>query len=626
MTTTTPNLGLKEYNSTTDSSLTFAVWRADVAGISPTSNMGLIDTWAGNVSGSLTTLMNNRPPFYVDGIIYDANNYEVFSSEITSYNIHMMLSLALNTTNASYINININSLGFKALQKVDSGSLVAMSGGELEVGKRYLFQYNGTSFEWIYAAAASGSSSGGAPIDAEYVLASTNGTLTNGKIITAGSNIEIDSSGSQVLVHSTASGQALEVVSGSGISVVTSGSTSTVNLSTTGVISGSYNKIEVDQYGRVISGSVIDNRIPLSASRVYYIDSVNGNDSYDGLTSGSPFKTMQHLIDIVGSSDPKIYSVVGIPAPGTYDECLTLESMNLIKSFEIRGDTRLLAGLAYVDGKDARMPLTSTGNNGGAGAVSFIRSGSSNNILTINCATTPVDFSADGWGSGDVIIVYDGTTPNNVTELTLSSTTGSNLIATGSWPDPAVGTSGSGYSIVLKPNVIINPTTDTTSYVFTMNNTRNLILTGLHFQGSSTRNIMYIKNFCQLTLQGVSLQGGASYHINCLGNSIVTNQGAILWKAFTSIDSAYGVSGQQEGQLRLQYATVIKGTTWGFSAQVNSCGATYGYNLAVKCGKSFYATLMSSISAYFSSSIGATVDDYDPDVNTSGNGNSYIRQ
>jgi hypothetical protein len=364
----------------------------------------------------------------------------------------------------------------------------------------------------------------------------------------------------------------------------------------------------------------------LSSAGAYHVNVATGNDSYSGLTSGTPFKTIQHLIDVVGGLDPKIYPAVGIVAPGTYDEPLTLESMNLIRSFEIRGDTRLMAGLAYVDGKGARMPLASTGNNGGAGTVSFSRGGAGNTELTVTCATTAVDFDADGWGAGDKVIVYDGTTPNNVTEVTLASAANNVLTATTAWPDPAGATSGAGYSIVLKPNVIINPTTDTTSYVFTMINTRNVTLTGLHFQGSSTRNIMYIKDFCKLTLQGVSLQGGSSYHINCMGNSIVTNQGATLWKAFTSIDSTYGVSGQQEGQLRLQYATVIKGTTWGFSAQVNSCGATYGYNLAVKCGTAFYATLMSSISAYYSESIGATVDDFDPNVNTSGNGNSYIRQ
>jgi hypothetical protein len=335
MTTTTPNLGLKEYDSTGDSNLTFAVWRADVAGISPTSNMGLIDTWAGNVSGSLVTLMNSRPPFYVEGIIYDANNYEVFSSDISSYGIHMMLSLALDTTNAGYINININSLGFKPLQKVSSGSLVAFSGGELEVGKRYLFQYNGTSFEWIYAA----SSGGGAPTDAQYVLTSVNGTLTNGKVITAGSNIEIDSSGSEVIVHSTSSGQALEVVSGSGTNVVTSGSTSTVNLSNTGISSGSYNQVEVDSFGRVISGSVVaSGGAPTSAS--YVVFSADGTLTNEKvLTAGSNITITSNASSVIinsnssGSSplttkgDVYVYGSANARLPiGTNNQVLTADS------------------------------------------------------------------------------------------------------------------------------------------------------------------------------------------------------------------------------------------------------------------------------------------------------------
>jgi len=53
MTTTSTNLGLILYNATTDQSGSFISWTNDVAG-SSVSNMTIIDTFAGDISGSLT--------------------------------------------------------------------------------------------------------------------------------------------------------------------------------------------------------------------------------------------------------------------------------------------------------------------------------------------------------------------------------------------------------------------------------------------------------------------------------------------------------------------------------------------------------------------------------------------
>ena len=54
MTTPTANLSLKTYDATTDASALFQTFREDLAGNSVTSNMGIIDAWAGSVSGSIS--------------------------------------------------------------------------------------------------------------------------------------------------------------------------------------------------------------------------------------------------------------------------------------------------------------------------------------------------------------------------------------------------------------------------------------------------------------------------------------------------------------------------------------------------------------------------------------------
>ena len=68
MTTTSTNLGLILYNATTDQSGSFISWSNDVTG-SSISNMTIIDTFAGDISGSLTDAKNQ-----VSGSITDINS------------------------------------------------------------------------------------------------------------------------------------------------------------------------------------------------------------------------------------------------------------------------------------------------------------------------------------------------------------------------------------------------------------------------------------------------------------------------------------------------------------------------------------------------------------------------
>ena len=151
MPSNTPNLNLKTYNSTTDGSATFLAYRSDQAGISPTSNMNIIDSWAGNISASLVSLLETRF-LHVAALYISANYYEATAVQLNGYYPNAFISLTLNETNTGSVALNINSLGSKYLKKYNlEGNLIDFENGELKKYKEYIFRYNGTSWVLISA-------------------------------------------------------------------------------------------------------------------------------------------------------------------------------------------------------------------------------------------------------------------------------------------------------------------------------------------------------------------------------------------------------------------------------------------------------------------------------------------
>ena len=166
MTTSTPNLALVLYNSTTDQAEYFSNFRATIAGVSTSSNFYKIDTAYGTQASQISSLQNTRGAIYVPATYVSANYYESNSvTEITSYLTNMTIILKLDVASAGTVTLNINSLGTKSITKINgSGSIVNISAGELMVGKNYLFRYDGTQWIWVssnsidqlYAAGTSG--------------------------------------------------------------------------------------------------------------------------------------------------------------------------------------------------------------------------------------------------------------------------------------------------------------------------------------------------------------------------------------------------------------------------------------------------------------------------------------
>lgn len=202
MSTTTPTLSLTLYDSTTDQSVTFATFRAVWGGTATTSNFYKIDTWAGTVNSSLTTLQNQRGAITVSGTYVSANYYEAVVPSISSYITGMTILLKLDTDSNGTVTLNINSLGTKTVSKINtSGTVVNITGSELQAGRYNHFVYDGTQWIWVNAGTtesqvyASGTSGNIVTVDSNNMMQSSltpwtlyggispsGGTVYNGRI------------------------------------------------------------------------------------------------------------------------------------------------------------------------------------------------------------------------------------------------------------------------------------------------------------------------------------------------------------------------------------------------------------------------------------------------------------
>lgn len=229
----TPNLALKIYNSTTDASATFATYRGDQAGVSPTSNMNLIDSWVGSANASLLSLAQ-LGLHYVRGTYISANYYEATTTSISAYATNIFISLSLSTDSDGEVGLNINSLGTKYLKRYDiNGNLIGFEVGELKKNRGYTFRYDGTYWVLVSSNLADQISASGirnhlvmispcgilidsgisassvgtvtgsyAPASASYVVLTLHPNLTNEWLLTAGSGISIikDNSASTIAI------------------------------------------------------------------------------------------------------------------------------------------------------------------------------------------------------------------------------------------------------------------------------------------------------------------------------------------------------------------------------------------------------------------------------------------
>jgi hypothetical protein len=124
-----------------------------------------------------------------------------------------------------------------------------------------------------------------------------------------------------------------------------------------------------------LQGALLGREI-LTANRDYFVNVSTGDDGNDGLSSGSPFETIQHAIDVAAALDLSVYDVTINIADGTY-------AVNVQRPFVLK--RALGAGRIHL-----------LGNTSTPGNV----------ILTSNVASARIVSAENSAGQGDVVTTY----------------------------------------------------------------------------------------------------------------------------------------------------------------------------------------------------------------------------
>jgi hypothetical protein len=304
----------------------------------------------------------------------------------------------------------------------------------------------------------------------------------------------------------------------------------------------------------------------------------------DGITrtvgAGKDHTTIQAAVDffknrlIVGACK------IDVDA-GSYDEAVVFEDIFITSSarLELEGDTRVLAGKAFIDGAEMNSDSLA---NGGGGVCTLANAGS---VITVTGAGTNPDFDADGWGNGDKLLVYDNT--GTTTEYTISSTLNNAITLTVAAPN--VGNDGT--AIALTPNRRIQRTS--AGKCIEINGLTGLLIDGFDLETSTGADCI-----------GLSAENGSLVEIdNVLVRSedegIVSRQKysriTFLSSASSVWNSTDGYFANQTAQLATSGVSAIDCSGSGFLS--TNLGFVSGANgIATNCTYGFRARRLSLLS------------------------------
>jgi len=137
--------------------------------------------------------------------------------------------------------------------------------------------------------------------------------------------------------------------------------------------------------------------------------------------AGKNFATIQAAVNWFKSVIVKGTCYIVADA-GAYDEAVAFANISIAPgaTLTLTGDTRVLAGITYVD--SATMNRGSLAN-GGSGTCSLTIDGT-RTIITVTGSTTSPDFDADGWVATDRILCFcdDGNTYERIISAALNNT------------------------------------------------------------------------------------------------------------------------------------------------------------------------------------------------------------
>jgi len=217
-------------------------------------------------------------------------------------------------SNTAAATLNVDGLGAKALRQFTAGGEVALSGGELQAGQRYIATYdtalNSGSGAWVVLNPTPASGTG---------FASTSTTITGTGYVTGGGNLGANrtlslgtmGAASRLMGSSSSSSTITDITVGSGLSM----SGSTLSSTATGTITGV-------TAGTGLSGGGTSGGVTLNISMPVFawgrVDSAGSLTAGGNISSTSKTATGTYTVNFSSAASSSNYAVVGMSSTGLF--------------------------------------------------------------------------------------------------------------------------------------------------------------------------------------------------------------------------------------------------------------------------------------------------------------------
>jgi len=287
--------------------------------------------------------------------------------------------------------------------------------------------------------------------------------------------------------------------------------------------------------------------------------------------AGKDFATIQEAIDFFQGKIVSGTCTIDVDA-GSYAENLTFDSIQVMPgaTLWLKGDTRALAGLSFVDHTYGGNSESRT--NGGARDAACALANSTTNI-TVTITGGDPDFDADNWVNGDLLLVYDNA--GAITEKTISSTSNKTITLTAT--APTIGNTGT--AVCLCPNRVISIASGTAINI----QIQGVKITGFYIKSAAATGtlINLTKSYSTLEFSNMAFRKAAI----CLQNiGILTSTAGCIsfWEP-----ASYGIYATANAYSTIHYVTFIKNYSGIYTYNGNIIVGYY--SKAVGCTAGFYA-------------------------------------
>lgn len=203
------------------------------------------------------------------------------------------------------------------------------------------------------------------------------------------------------------------------------------------------------------------------AGTVYELQGIAEDVTVTVKAAGGDFTAIQDAVTWFKNWIVRGACVIEVDA-GTYDERVDFSDMLIVggSTLTLEGDTRLLAGMSFFDGAMSNREDVDDDKAGTKDGVISLVGNTGQKVITVtNGGAKNPDFDADGWGSGDKVLVYEWAAGPvwTATEYTIDSVLNNAITLTINLANGGVSTAGTGddgAGITLLPDRRIEPTSN----------------------------------------------------------------------------------------------------------------------------------------------------------------------